>query len=184
MATGVRDRMIESAVELLQRRGLAGMSFTEVLAASGGARGAIYHHFPGGKEQLARAAADRNARMVLDHLSRLPEDTAHTLASAFFDSVRPVVAASAQGGGCAVAAVTVDSGGSAGTLLATAASAFDSWIDQLSGKFSNAGLSRDEARNAATLLITVLQGAHVLCRTAQTLEPFDRAVAACLPTFG
>ncbi|MEU3069077.1 hypothetical protein ABZ712_19585 [Streptomyces sp. NPDC006906] len=36
---------------------MQGMSFTDVLTQSGAARGAIYHHFPGGKNQLATEAA-------------------------------------------------------------------------------------------------------------------------------
>ncbi len=64
MVTGTRVRMINAAVELLQRRGVAGMSFSDVLAASGAARGAIYHHFPRGKEQLAAEAAARHGRDV------------------------------------------------------------------------------------------------------------------------
>ena len=48
----------------MRRNGLAGTSFTEVLADSGAARGAIYHHFPGGKSELveARGRPDRRPR--------------------------------------------------------------------------------------------------------------------------
>ena len=44
------------------------MSFTEILDASGAARGAIYHHFPGGKTQLVAeaAAASDELRQVAD----------------------------------------------------------------------------------------------------------------------
>ena len=48
------------------------MSFTEVLRESGAARGAIYHHFPGGKSQLVAEAAARNGQDVRDHLAALP----------------------------------------------------------------------------------------------------------------
>ena len=57
MLSDTRTRMIEATVEALQRQGVAGMSFTGVLAASGAARGAIYHHFPGGKAQIVAEAA-------------------------------------------------------------------------------------------------------------------------------
>ena len=70
-----RSRMVDAAVSALQRHGVDGMSFTEVLAASGAARGAIYHHFPGGKAQLVAEAAARNGDDVRAHLAGLPAPT-------------------------------------------------------------------------------------------------------------
>src|SRR3954470_8565492 len=49
-------RMIESAAVLLRERGVQGTSFSDVLAHSGAPRGSIYHHFQGGKTQLAEEA--------------------------------------------------------------------------------------------------------------------------------
>src|SRR4051794_1327954 len=99
MAGRTRERMIEAAVLGLRRRGLAGMSFTDVLADSGAARGAIYHHFPGGKRQLVAEAAARNGRDVADYLATLPTTTPRAVVEGFLDLVRPVVAAAAGGSG-------------------------------------------------------------------------------------
>ena len=66
MDPSARERMVESAVVLLAKRGFQGASFTEVLAHSRAPRGSIYHHFPDGKEQLIAAAIDyTGARAVL-----------------------------------------------------------------------------------------------------------------------
>src|SRR3954454_24864343 len=51
-----RRRMIESAAVLFRERGVQGTSFSDVLAHSGAPRGSIYHHFGGGKAQLAEEA--------------------------------------------------------------------------------------------------------------------------------
>src|SRR2546423_14236628 len=99
--------MLAAVVEWLRRHGVAGISFPEVLTASGAARGAIYHHFPGGKAQLVAEAAARNGGDVQAHLAALPATSPPAVAEAFLVAVRPVVAASTTGGGCAVAAVTV-----------------------------------------------------------------------------
>ena len=161
MSSDTRTRMIEATVEALRRRGVAGMSFTDVLRASGAARGAIYHHFPGGKAQIVAEAAARNGRDV----------------QAFLAAVRPVVEESAAGGGCAVAAITVPAGAESGddTLRQVAAIAFASWAGQLAQLLTAAGLAPAEAADLATLLITLLEGAHIMCRAAGTIEPFDQA---------
>ncbi|MEV6978387.1 TetR/AcrR family transcriptional regulator [Kitasatospora sp. NPDC093806] len=183
MAADTKARMIGAAIGLLQRHGLAAMSFTEVLAESGAARGAIYHHFPGGKQQLALEAARRNAEDVRGHLGELPDGSPREVLETFLGNVRPVVEASAGGGGCAVAAVTVDGGAAItdqGGLLAVAAEGFAGWVDELTGKLARAGMSPSRAAELATLMVVTLEGAHVLCRAAGSIAPFDRAAAALL----
>ncbi|HEU5356803.1 MAG TPA: TetR/AcrR family transcriptional regulator [Actinocrinis sp.] len=177
MAADTRDRMIEATVSALQHHGVAGMSFTDVLRDSGAARGAIYHHFPGGKLQLVGQAAQLNGRQVRQALAGLPAENPAAVVSAFLELVRPVVQASAAGGGCAVAAVTVGSGLESGEteLRQIADSAFSGWADELTERLRASGLESDRARDLATTLIVLLEGAHVLCRASGTIEPFERA---------
>ena len=178
MAGNTRDRMVDAAVAALRADGVAGMSFTDVLRDSGAARGAIYHHFPGGKAQLVGEAATRNAEDVRAHLSALPASTPHAVVQAFLAAVRPVVAASTTGGGCPVAAITVGSDAGTQPLRQIAAGAFTAWSDALAERLRAAGVPPDDAADLATSLITLLEGAHVLCRAAGDLEPFERAARA------
>jgi TetR/AcrR family transcriptional repressor of lmrAB and yxaGH operons len=178
MAGGTRERMIDAAIQGLQRHGLAGMSFTDVLASSGAARGAIYHHFPDGKKQLVAEAAARNGKDVLAYLATLPTTTPQEVVEAFLTQVRPVVAAASQGGGCAVAAVTVHVDGDGEDLCRVAATAFASWTAQLKASLTAAGLPAGQAGEVASLMITVLEGAQVVCRATGDLAPFDRAAKA------
>lgn len=186
MAADTRNRMIEATVAALRQHGVAGMSFTEVLRDSGAARGAIYHHFPGGKRELVAAAAELNDRQVRQQLAALPADSPAAVVEAFLALIRPVVQASAEGGGCAVAAVTVDAGFEPATddLRRIAGTAFSAWIDQLAGRLAAAGLAPEHAQDLATTLITLLEGAHVLCRAAGNLDAFDRAARAAASLTG
>ncbi|MFI9503325.1 TetR/AcrR family transcriptional regulator [Nocardia sp. NPDC052566] len=172
MAADTRARMIDAAIDALRTKGVAGMSFTEVLDTSGAARGAIYHHFPGGKAELVAEAATQNGRDVCGHLAQLSADDPSTVVEVFLASVRPVVGASAEGAGCAVAAVTVDP--DSGTLRDVASGVFDSWTTTLAQRLTSAGMDHAAADDLATTLITLLQGAHVLCRAHGSLAPFDR----------
>src|SRR5262245_17893436 len=56
MGTDSRERMVRSAAYLFRERGYSGTGFRDVIAHSGAPRGSIYHHFPGGKVQLAEEA--------------------------------------------------------------------------------------------------------------------------------
>ncbi|CAO5238695.1 TetR/AcrR family transcriptional regulator [Frankia sp. AgKG'84/4] len=173
-----RSRMVDAAIRGLQRHGAAGMSFTDVLQDSGAARGAIYHHFPGGKTQLVAEAAARNGEEVRAALATLPAGDPRTVVTAFLDAIRPVLAASTAGGGCAVAAITVGAGepGSGETdLRRAAAGIFASWGQILAERLESPDLAPTEAGELATTLIMLLEGAHVLCRAAGDLEPFEQA---------
>jgi TetR/AcrR family transcriptional repressor of lmrAB and yxaGH operons len=48
-----RERLIRAGVELFQAKGYHGVGVAEILEAAAAPKGSFYHHFPGGKEQLA-----------------------------------------------------------------------------------------------------------------------------------
>ncbi|MCX4744188.1 TetR/AcrR family transcriptional regulator [Kitasatospora sp. NBC_01287] len=182
MLSDTRARMIEATIQALRRRGVAGMSFTEILRDSGAARGAIYHHFPGGKSQLVAEAAAQHGAAVREQLAGLPSDSAAVVVAAFLAAVRPVVREAACGSGCAVASVTVHSGADTenAALRQVAATAFASWVDQLAERLVAAGLPLADAFDLAATLITLLEGAQVLCRATTTIEPFEQTVRAAM----
>ncbi len=170
--------MVAAAAESLRRRGLAGTSFTDVLTESGAARGAIYHHFPGGKTELVEDAVVLTGANVDAALSSLPEvDSETEVVEAFLELVRPVLLESAAGAGCAVAAVVTESAPE-DPLQAGAREVLEGWQAALVDHLMRAGAGKKRAEEVATLLLTTLEGAHVLCRAAGSIEPFDRAATA------
>ena len=52
----VREKMTRSAAVLFGERGFSGTGLRDVIAHSSTPRGSIYHHFAGGKAELAREA--------------------------------------------------------------------------------------------------------------------------------
>ncbi len=178
MAEHTKERMVAATVESLRRRGYAGTSFTEVLAASGAARGGVYHHFPGGKAELVGVAVAENRGAVSAALRSLPPArSAAELVDAFLSLVRPVVAESAEGAGCAVAAVATEAAPGSHLQLASG-EALEEWCRLLAAQLVVAGLEAQRAEQVATLLITTLEGAHVLCRAQASIAPFDLAAQA------
>ncbi|WP_282783835.1 MULTISPECIES: TetR/AcrR family transcriptional regulator [unclassified Nocardia] len=178
MTKPTRARMIDAAVDALRRHGLSGMSFTEVLADSGAARGAIYHHFPGGKSELVAEAARLHGREVTDRLAELSGPTPRAVVESFLTFARPVIADATHGRGCAVAAVTTPA--DTDDLCRLAATTFTAWADQLTTALTAAGMPASDAADLSQLLITMLEGAQILCRATGDTTPFDRAARAAL----
>lgn len=67
-ASDTRARILEVAEQHLGRFGYAGMSMEQVASAVGVTKGALYHHFRGGKDDLilgvGRQLLDRNAQGI------------------------------------------------------------------------------------------------------------------------
>ncbi|SDY60000.1 TetR/AcrR family transcriptional regulator [Herbiconiux ginsengi] len=181
MTDGTRQRMIDAAIPLLERKGLAAMSFTDVLAASGAARGGIYHHFPGGKLQLAEEAARWNGEQIAGYMRALTGSNPLEVLDSFLEGIRPAVEQSTRGAGCAVAAITVNGATDQQGQVAlgrVANAAFASWQQVLAEKFEGAGMEPERSAEFAALLVVTLEGSHTLSRAAGSLEPFESAAAA------
>ena len=58
MATGTRERILDASTELFRRQGYAGTGLKSVVDKAGAPFGSLYHHFPGGKDQLGAGVED------------------------------------------------------------------------------------------------------------------------------
>jgi len=56
MARSTREAILTAAAELMRHKGYGAVGMKDIAAASGAPIGSLYHHFPGGKVQIARAA--------------------------------------------------------------------------------------------------------------------------------
>jgi AcrR family transcriptional regulator len=163
--------MIEGAVRLLARQGLQATSFSEVLELTGAPRGSVYHHFPAGKDQLIEAAVDLAGDRALQALDSQAEATAEEITAFFLGIWREILVRSQLSAGCAVLAVTVATDSE--NLLQHAGAVFRTWRGQLAEMLQQAGLHEHEATGFAATLVAASEGAVVLSRAEQSLEPFD-----------
>ncbi len=171
MPSESRQRMVVGAVRLLAERGLQATSFSEVLAATGAPRGSIYHHFPEGKDQLVAEAVDLAAGHAVALLDTVAGRPADEVTAFFLGMWREVLVRSDLEAGCAVLAVTVAA--DSPPLLERTASAFRTWRARLAELLEEGGLRPTAAARFAATLIAASEGAVVLARAEQDLEPFD-----------
>jgi TetR/AcrR family transcriptional repressor of lmrAB and yxaGH operons len=171
MATGVRERMVASAVDLLARRGLQLTSFSEVLERSGAPRGSVYHHFPDGKDQMIGAALDAAGGRAIQLLDQKVGAPAEEIATWFLHIWREVLIRGKFEAGCAVLAVAVAA--DSPELLDQTARVFRTWRRRLAELLELGGLRAGDAQRFAAVLVASSEGAVVLARAEQSLEPFD-----------
>ena len=178
MPSDARQKMIESAVVLLATRGLQGTAFSDVLERSGAPRGSIYHHFPDGKEQLVDAAIELAGDRALRVLDAVRDAPPKDVTGFFLDLWREVLVRSNLRAGCAVLAVTVAT--DSPDLLGHAASIFRAWRGRLAELYVTGGMPASAAARLAVTVIAATEGAVVVSRAEQSLEPFEEVAKALL----
>ena len=177
--------MIQSAALLFRENGYSGTGFRDVIEHSGAPRGSIYHHFPGGKEQLAAETVAWAAGVIERRIARAAHSGDPIAAlSIFVDSWREVLEDSNFRAGCPIVAVAAEA--DAGSTATDAASAaFTRWQDLIARTLLDAGVSRTDARRLATTVVAAIEGAILLCRARRDIRPLrdvHRALEATLRT--
>ena len=144
-----KQRMVRGAAELLRQRGYTGTGFREVIELTGAPRGSIYHHFPGGKAQLAGEAVDHVGALARDVIAA-PLADADPIGAlrGFVELWRADFERSGYRAGCPIAAVAVENHDEAPELLDAAARAFDNWRSAFSDCLRAAGVPAARAQPA------------------------------------
>ena len=177
---GPRERLIISAIQLVRARGVEGTGLTELLEHSRTARRSIYQHFPGGKAELvatSTAAAGAWLRRALRDLEG--QGDVASLVRTLVHQVAKNLAADDYTLGCPVAAAAAAAPDAAGVREA-AASAFESWTEELAGALVREGRSPAEAQSLAGFIVSAVEGALLRARCARSTEPLDQAATHLL----
>jgi AcrR family transcriptional regulator len=172
-----RALLLNGARQLLAEKGYAGMELRNVAARGKAPRGSIYHHFPGGKTQLAREAAELEGTTIRDLIERSLEERGLKETLAMFGEVfRRRVADHPERIGCPVAAAALARPEDA-ELAATATAAFQSWERPIAAALRDEGVGAADAEAFAGLVVSTVEGALLRTRAAGERGPLDSAIA-------
>ena len=171
LAGYMRRRMVLSALQLIAERGVQGTSIADVLERSGAPRGSVYHHFPGGKDELVSAAMEYMATDARAPLLALRGSDIAGIVTGFTNLWRGVLTRSDFAAGCATAGVTVS--GESETARAAARKVFEVWIEDLTDLLEAAGAERSRAAGFAWMLFASTEGALVFARAEHSMRAVD-----------
>jgi TetR/AcrR family transcriptional repressor of lmrAB and yxaGH operons len=171
VAEGTRAQMVEGALQLLATKGVNGASINQILEFTGAPRGSVYHHFPGGRNELIGAALELTARRHDDSVSAHAGTSVEEIVSGFLEFWRGVLVNSHLESGCPILAVTVSAPDS--ELFDRAGGLFAASLDNLAHLLADVGLDHQSAADLATFLVAGAEGAVVLARAQRSLQPFE-----------
>ncbi|MEV4626793.1 TetR/AcrR family transcriptional regulator [Micromonospora sp. NPDC049523] len=173
--------MVEAAKQLIRQRGYEATAFSDVLKLSEAPRGSVYFHFPGGKTQLAKAAAEAHAhdQVVIIDQAAAQASSAVDLVESYLDLAREGMVASDYARGCGIAPLVIDGAArESADLGETSRRSFAQMIDRLAFHFVVLDIDQTAARVLADAVIAGVEGALVTARALHSPTPFDAIRAA------
>jgi AcrR family transcriptional regulator len=177
MARSTSEAILTAAAELMRRKGYGAVGMKDIVAASGAPIGSLYHHFPGGKLQIAREAlvnAGAAYGMLIPTLMDPYDDLGAAIVAAF-DEAAEDMAGTGFANMCPVASVAAETADIEEDLRVAAAGVFTGWLDGGCAYFVSRGVGEQAARDVTVLLISALEGAFILARTLRSTEPLTVA---------
>jgi TetR/AcrR family transcriptional regulator, lmrAB and yxaGH operons repressor len=181
-AQSTRTRLIAAMADALQRRGLHGVGLNEILRDAEAPKGVLYHHFPGGKTELAIAAIRAIVERIVGSLDQVL--ASHPDPAAAFErwveGAQRHLAASSFERGCPLATVALESASDDVAIRDALAQAFATIRERIGAALEASGLPAPQAQGLAALMLAAYEGGLLQARVAGNAEPMARATSTLL----
>jgi AcrR family transcriptional regulator len=167
--TPTRQRILYAAAELFRRQGYAGTGLKQVVTEADAPFGSLYHHFPGGKQQLGEEVIRGGGEFFQALVTAVYDDETTTEGSvrAVFAGAAETLRATDFQDACPIATIALEVASTNDDLRLATADVFEDWTVALTERLGD--------RNRALAVISALEGAFVLCRARRSVEPMFAA---------
>ena len=181
------QRIVNAMAELLRVQGYAATGVQQLARAAKAPTGSIYHHFRGGKREVAAAALRQTGAVYIQVLPTLLDKHADlaTGVEAAFAAAAEDMEGTGWANMCPVVTVTGEIADTEPELREVAAEVLASWVDEGTRYLAGRGLSEADARALTYALVSALEGAFILARGQRSREPLlaaGRAMGAYTAT--
>jgi TetR/AcrR family transcriptional regulator, lmrAB and yxaGH operons repressor len=178
VVSDTRSRILQSAVLLFRQHGYHGVSVNDILEAAQAPKGSLYHHFPGGKAELAVAVTES----ITDALFAMV-DSDHSVSTASL--VRSVghrilewmrATSSANEAGCAVLACLAAESEATPIVGAAVRRAYQRLGRLIAERLERENWPPRAAEDSAFLVIAILEGGGLVSRSLGEPRLYTAAV--------
>jgi TetR/AcrR family transcriptional regulator, lmrAB and yxaGH operons repressor len=170
-----RARILAAALRLFRKRGYHGAGLNDILEMAQAPKGSLYHHFPGGKEEIGVAVVGEITRGILglfdtsrarsaagvvtqagEHIAQTIERTNHEI--------------------CTLFTAFLAERSTSPNLGQAVANAYDEMTKTLQVRLQAQGMSARVAKDRATAVLMLLEGGAMIAQAQQSVAPFRLAV--------
>ncbi|MDH6573654.1 TetR/AcrR family transcriptional repressor of lmrAB and yxaGH operons [Streptomyces sp. SAI-117] len=170
--TDTRDRIIQASMRGMRERGFGATAISDIVTASGAPRGSVTFHFPGGKDEIAREVVTLRTTQLLERLdaTAAESDSAAGFMTACVDAIAAEFADSQFTAGCPVVPVCIERSAQSDQLRLASMAFFKAWRGAVAHHLAAHGVDGPRAERVATLAVSAIEGALVICRSERTVD--------------
>jgi len=178
-----RDKILGTAALLFQQQGYAATSINQIITTSGQPKGSLYFHFPGGKQEMALAAATQSSAFIIALLDDIfaaapnPLIAITNICGAFAQQLK----ASGYRDGCPISPLATSATNTASPLRQSCASAYDQWLSAIKSGLKSHGIAEARLAPLASLTLSSVEGAVLLSQVRHNTEALDWLPASLAP---
>ncbi len=169
-----KDTYVPSLLQLFRHHGYDGATLAKISQATGLGKASLYHHFPGGKDEMVATLLERlsqgleqimerSLRQSGDPLTRLQQMCA-AISQVYGDGEQP----------CLLATLLL--GSAREVFHAPVKALLVTWIEAIAAVLVEAGLDPTLARQRGEEAVLTIQGALILSQGLDDVTPFKRAM--------
>jgi AcrR family transcriptional regulator len=177
-----RERLVTVSSDLFQRQGLTGTGIKQILSESSAQFSSLYHHFPGGKDELAAEVVRTSGAHYQELVEAVWDSAPEVIQSVteVFDGAAKTLEATDFAVACPIATVALEVASTNEELREVTNEVFSAWISSGTERLVASGMNPVKARSVALNLISLLEGAFMLCQAAKSTEPMVAAGSAAV----
>lgn len=168
----MRDKYLPCLLHLFRQHGYDGATLAKISQATGLGKASLYHHFPGGKDEMVTVVLEFLERCLAQRI--LQELRAEGDAITRIQRMCVAVSDLYEGGQqpCLFAILLM---GSARDLFHESVKRLlNLWIDEMANVLIELGLDETLARQRGEDAVIAIQGALVVAQGLDRVEPFER----------
>ncbi len=167
--SSTREQFIRATCDLMEVQGYYATGLNQIIEESGGPKGSLYYHFPGGKEELTAEALQHIGSLVekriRTHLSAA-DDSASAI-QAFIENIALNVERSGYRAGGPITTVAIETASTSERLREVCDEIYTAWQRVFSDRLQQDAIPRQQAERLAQVIIASIEGGIILCRTGR-----------------
>jgi TetR/AcrR family transcriptional repressor of lmrAB and yxaGH operons len=146
----------------MQSRGPTASGVADIIAEAGAPRGSVYHHFPGGKDEILIEAIDRARAAGLGAIAAAcaKATSADNLVERVARAFRAGPEAASWASGCPVGATAVEGEHQSASVREVVGHTFDAWSEAIENGLIECELAPTIAKDLAETVVAAIEGRY------------------------
>lgn len=162
-----REKILQTASELMEKQGYHGTGLNEIIQKSGAPKGSLYYYFPEGKEQLASEAILRAGQTISDRFRDKTVDEPDP-AQAIHDYLYMIAKRMEETKfytGSTMTMIAMETVTESKRINKACQQGYVMLIGAFKGKLLSGGMDESKASDMAEMIIAAVEGGIILSRT-------------------